>query len=149
MSSQKPRTGGRGGRRWLAPPGTVDAGLLVLRLGAGALLIGFHGWARLIRAYNYVVHGTPWSFVNLVHGLGFPWPGVFAVSSALAESIGAVLILLGLWTRGAAVVLAINFAVATASEAAKGDPYELPALYLVIALVLVATGGGRFSADRR
>jgi putative oxidoreductase len=139
---------GQGRRRRLAPR-ALDAGLLALRLGAGALLIGLHGWARLLRAYNYVLHGAPWSFVAVVDRLGFPFPGVFAVSSALSESLGAVLVMLGFGTRGAAVVLAINFAVATVSEAAKGDSYELPALYFLIALVLALTGAGRWSLDRR
>ena len=34
-------------------------GLLVLRLGVAALLIGFHGWPRLHRAVDYVFFGEP------------------------------------------------------------------------------------------
>ena len=44
----------------------TDWGLLLLRLGFAALLIGLHGWTRLLRAYNFVVHGQPWTFVDLV-----------------------------------------------------------------------------------
>jgi len=39
--------------------------------------------------------------------------------------------------------------VATTSEAFKGDPYELPGLYLIWATVLVVTGPGLLSIDAR
>ena len=65
----------------------IDLGLLLLRLGFAALLIGFHGWTRLFRAFNLVVHHQAWPFVGLVQRLGFPYPSVFAVLSALSESV--------------------------------------------------------------
>ena len=128
---------------------SVDLGLLVHRLGYAALLIALHGWPRTVRVWNHFVHGEPWGFINLVAGIGFPMPAVFAVLSVLAESIGAVLLIPGLWTRWAAGILAINFIVAVASEGAKGDPIELPALYLLGALTLALAGPGRFSLDAR
>ena len=36
---------------------TTDVALFVMRLGYAALLIGFHGWTRLLRAFHYAVHG--------------------------------------------------------------------------------------------
>jgi len=125
-----------------------DWGLLLLRLGAAALLVGLHGWTRLGRAFNLAVHGTPWTFVDLVGRLGFPFPAVFAVLSALSESVAVVFIAVGLFTRPAAAVVAFNMAVAFYNEAGKGDPIELPALYLLIALVLVVTGPGALSVER-
>jgi putative oxidoreductase len=125
----------------------IDIGLFIMRLGFTGLLVWFHGWGRLVRAFNYTVHGTPWTFVDLVAGMGFPLAGVFAVCSALSESIGALLVALGLFSRTAAAIVAINFAVATFSEAAKGDPFELPAMYLVAAIGLILTGPGRISFD--
>jgi putative oxidoreductase len=127
---------------------TTDIGLLVLRIGMAALLIGFHGWARLIRAFEYAVMGQPWTFVNLVQRLGFPYPPVFAVASALAESIAALLIGLGLFTRTGAVILVANMSVAFYNEAAKGDSFELPGLYLLLALVVLIAGPGRFTIRR-
>ena len=76
-------------------------------------------------------------------------PAAFAVLSVLAESLGALLLIPGLWTRWAAGVITVNFIVAVASERAKGDPIELPALYLLGALVLALAGPGRFSLDAR
>src|SRR5262245_2693470 len=121
----------------------TDWGLLLLRLGFAGLLIYLHGFARLGRAFNYAVHGQTWTFVSLVERLGFPFPGAFAVISAMSESMGALLVGLGVLTRPAALFVVVNMAVATASEASKGDPWELPALYLLPALVVLVAGPGR------
>jgi uncharacterized membrane protein YphA (DoxX/SURF4 family) len=119
-----------------------DWGLLVLRLGYVSLLIWFHGWVRFFHAYHYAIQGQAWTFVGVVERLGFPRPGVFAVLSALSESVGAVLLGLGIVPRLASAIIAFNMAVAVYSEAGKGDPWELPALYLLGAVVLTITGPG-------
>jgi putative oxidoreductase len=121
----------------------TDWGLLLLRLGFAALLVGFHGWTRLLRAYNFVVHHQPWTFVDVVERLGFPYPSVFAVLSALSESVAVAFVALGVFSRPAAAIVGFNMAVALHNEASKGDPFELPALYLLGALVLLVTGPGR------
>lgn len=125
----------------------TDAGLLVMRLGFAALMFILHGRARLMRAFDYSVFGGPWPFVDLVAGLGFPVAGVFAVASALSESIGALLLAVGLLTRPAAAFLAIDMAVALYNETSGGDPIELPALYLIGAVGLAITGPGRYALD--
>jgi putative oxidoreductase len=127
----------------------TDWGLLLLRLGFAALLIGLHGWTRLLRAYDFLVHGQAWTFVGLVERLGFPFPSAFAVLSALSESLAAALVGVGLFTRPAAAVAAFNMTVAFYNEALKGDPYELPALYLLDAVVITAAGPGHLSLDAR
>ncbi len=133
------------------PDGTLpaaDCGLFLLRIGVAGLMLALHGWARFFRASDYLVFGTPWPFVDLVAGLGFPLPGAFAVMSALSESVGAVLMAMGWLTRWAAFALVIDMSVALFNEGSKGDPIELPALYLVGALTLMITGPGRFALDR-
>src|SRR6187431_1946856 len=120
----------------------ADCGLLLLRVGVAGLMLALHGWARFFRASDYLVFGT-----GLVAGLGFPFPGAFAVMSALSESVGAVLVAMGWLTRWAALALVIDMSVALFNEGSKGDPIELPALYLVGALTLMITGPGRFAFD--
>ena len=125
----------------------ADWGLLVMRLGYSSLLFWLHGGPRLARAFNYIFLRQPWPFVSLVQDIGFPFPPVFAVLSALAESIAAVFVALGFYTRWAALMIAINMTVALYNETATGDPFELPALYCLSALVLVVTGAGLYSVD--
>jgi putative oxidoreductase len=126
----------------------ADCGLFLLRIGVAGLMVTLHGWARFFRASDYLVFGTPWPFVDLVAGLGFPWAGAFAVMSALSESVGAVLMAIGWLTRWAALALVIDMSVALFNEGSKGDPVELPALYLIGALTVAITGPGRFAFDR-
>ena len=122
-------------------------GLLFLRIGFASLLFGFHGWTRMGRAIDYVFYGQPWTFVDLVGRLGFPMPAVFAVLSVTAESIGALLVIAGLFTRWGAALIAINMAVALFNEASKGDPLELPALYFIGAMAILLLGPGTWSLD--
>ena len=125
-----------------------DCGLALLRIGVAGLMLGLHGWARFFRASDYVMFGTPWPFIDIVAGLGFPWPGAFAVMSALSESVGAALVAVGWLTRWAALTIVIDMTVALFNEGSKGDPIELPALYLVGALTVMITGPGRYALDR-
>jgi uncharacterized membrane protein YphA (DoxX/SURF4 family) len=115
--------------------------------GFAGLLIGLHGWARAHRAWNFVVHGQAWAFVDLVGQLGFPFPSVFAVLSVASESLGALLIISGYFTRVAALFSVVNFTVAFYNEAHKGDPWELPSLYLLMAIVILIGDAGRWSLD--
>jgi putative oxidoreductase len=124
-----------------------DVALLVSRLGLAALLVGFHGWPRLVKAFLFAVQGQPWPFVAVVERLGFPLPALFAVLSALSESLAAAFVAAGFFTRSAAAIIAFNMAVALWNEAAKGDPIELPALYLLGAIVIALLGPGRWSLD--
>lgn len=127
----------------------TDVGLLLLRLGFASLLIGFHGWTRLHRAAGFVFFGEPWTFVSLVERLGFPLPSVFAVLSALSESVGALMVAVGLFTRSTSAAIALNMTVALMNEASKGDPLELPGLYFLGAVVILVLGPGLVSVDRR
>jgi putative oxidoreductase len=126
-----------------------DIGLLVFRVGIAALMVGFHGWTRLNRAIGYVLFDQPWTFVDMVDRLGFPFPAMFAILSAVSESVGALLLAVGLVTRWAAAMLAINMAVALLNELFKGDPIELPGLYLLGTVTVVLLGPGQLSLDGR
>ena len=103
---------------------------------------------------------------------GFPWPFNMAPTelnwlvSTWGELFFAVLILLGLFTRFAAVSLLVITVVATAAvhwpaewgslaelwkgyviTADKSGNYKLPLLFVVILLPLIFQGGGKISMD--
>jgi putative oxidoreductase len=131
------------------PNSRLDWGLLGLRLGFAFVLFGYHGLGRLMQIYSWLVHGQSWGFVGVVAKLGFPVPVVFALASALSESVGVILVALGLGTQWASLLIAISMGVAVYSKVSKGESFELPALYLLSAMVLAIAGGGRFSLERR
>ncbi|MEO8594881.1 MAG: DoxX family protein [Candidatus Solibacter sp.] len=128
-----------------------EYGWLFLRLGIAGMVFGLHGWARLGKLYSHFILGQPWSFVALVERIGFPLPVVFAVASALVESVGAILLLAGYRTRWVAALMAFNMVVATGFELSKGAAGgpELPGMYLIPLLALAMGGAGRYSLDSK
>lgn len=121
-------------------PTTRDAGLLVLRVGAGLALALGHGLGKLPPSPEFV-EGTA--------ALGFPLPLVFAWLAALSEFGGGLLVALGLAARPAAVFAAVTMAVAFFAAHA-GDPFgdrEMSFLYGIVFAAIALMGAGRFSAD--
>lgn len=125
----------------------TDLGLLVLRIGTSALML-LHGVAKLA---NGAAGIKP---MLAQQGL----PEFFAYGALVGEVVAPILILFGFRTRLAAAVLAFNCAVALwlghgnhlcALSATGGWMAELPALYLIPALALIFTGGGRFALSSR
>ena len=127
-----------------------EYGWVFLRVATGAMMFGLHGYARIGKLYEYLVLGKPWGFVGVVERIGFPLPGVFAVISGLTEVLAPILLILGLGTRWAALVLAINMVVATSVNLSKGGgAAELPGMYLVALIALALGGAGKYSLDGR
>ncbi len=97
--------------------------------------------------------------------LEIPMPGVNAVIVAFCEAAGGLLIMLGLFTRVASVVLigVMSVAVLTAhmsdlspffslpdsiwAAPSKDTTYALPTLYIVMFLITAAFGAGKLSLD--
>jgi putative oxidoreductase len=128
-------TGGNGGASRSA-----DLGVLLLRVFFGLALALAHGLKKLPPSERFVAG---------VVEMGFPAPLVFAWLSTFAEFFCALLLVIGLATRPAAVFVAINMAVAAFIRQA-GDPFgeiELALAYLVVAIAFVLTGAGRYSID--
>jgi putative oxidoreductase len=129
-----------GGASMLAP--------LVLRVVTGVVMAA-HGYSKIASG--------PSNFGETLSGLGVPAPGLMAWVVTLVELVGGILLILGLLTRIAGLLIAINLAVATllvktnvgliAGEG-QGAGAELDLALLAGALALALMGPGPLSIDR-
>ena len=116
-------------------------GLLILRVALGAAFV-FHGYPKL---------------TNPAHALrAFPsygFPGYFAYISGLLEVFGGGLLIAGLFTRGAALLLAIEVGLVFGRTILPSvgiynfARYEMPLLLGAMSIALVTTGAGLISFD--
>jgi len=120
-----------------------DLGKLILRLTLGVLLL-LHGVAKLRSGVDGIA--------GMVGQAGLP-PAV-AYLVYVGEVIAPILILLGLFTRAAALVVMVNMLVAvslahmsqlTDLSKSGGWALELQGFYLFSALALALLGAGRYS----
>ena len=126
-------------------------GAFFLRLVLGIAML-YHGWSKVIPPGGF--HGgNAFSAIerhsHYVASLGLPyWLGIV---SALTEFVGGSLLLLGLFTRFAAFLVAINMLVAlimvNRHHGYSGSEYSLA--LLVIALMLFFYGAGVCALDRK
>lgn len=118
----------------------LSLGLFVLRAGSGGLMIYGHGLAKLTGfAEKAERFADPF-------GLGGP---ISLGLATFAEFFCSILLILGLFTRLAAIPLLVTMLTAV-FFAHAADPYEkkeLALVYLVPFVSLVFTGPGRFSLD--
>lgn len=124
-------------------PRSYDAGLLVLRLWYGLMLLFNHGLTKL-------THFSQMSgrFGDPLH-IGAPASLALAI---IGEVVCSILIVLGLATRLAALYIIIELGIAFAlvhhlKVAGPGNG-ELAYTYIGAFLILLIAGPGRFSIDR-
>lgn len=115
--------------------------LLVLRLVLGVIIVG-HGYPKVFGALSH--------HVQVVSGLGLP--GWLAYLSAAAEFLGGILVILGLFTRCAALAILINMGVAIAKVHWKNSllgqgGYQFPLACAAIAFALIFFGAGPIALD--
>ena len=120
-----------------------DYGKLVLRVMLGALLL-FHGLHKVLDGIE------PIKAMLVSHGI----PDALAYGVYLGEIVGPVLILLGMFSRVGAALIAVNMIVAIALTKlgsiftlapTGGYALELEMLYLLAAVAVALLGAGRFS----
>lgn len=131
-----------------------DWGLVILRLALGITFL-IHGWPKLNP--NGPMKG-PAGVAGFFKQLGIPLPLFFAWVVALWETVGAVLLILGLGTRILAIGFAIDMLVAiwlakrrmmkAAFMDQKVQGWEFEFALLAQALALLFTGAGRIALDR-
>lgn len=120
-----------------------DAGKLVLRLAVGAMVL-LHGIAKLS-------HGVD-GIIGMVTQAGLP--GVFGYLVYIGEVLAPMLLILGLFTRPAALIVAINMLFAFylvhlhqifSLGGSGGWALELQGMFLFGALAVALLGAGRYS----
>ena len=120
-----------------------DLGKLILRLTLGVLIL-LHGIAKLARGVDGIV--------GMVEAIGLP--GAFGYLVYVGEVVAPLLVIVGLWTRIAALIVAINmlFAIGLVHTnelfvltKSGGWALELQGMYLFTAIALMLLGAGRFS----
>ncbi len=122
--------------------------LVRLVLGLSMLI---HGYEKIMPYGFHTAHPLAGveSFCQHVASLGLPRQ--LGYVSVATEFFGGIFLLLGLLTRFSAFMVAGNMLVAIAFVTLRRgySPSEYPLALLVIALLLVTTGAGSFSLDRR
>jgi len=119
--------------------GAFNAAMLLLRIGSGVLLMN-HGYGKLIK-FSSLQH----KFVSIL-GLG----STITLSLVIfAEFFCSMFIILGLFTRLAAIPIIIVMSVALfkAHNLDFFDEGEVAALYLTAFFVILIVGPGKISVD--
>jgi len=123
----------------------ASAGLLALR-GVAGLAFVLHGWSKIQHPFSWM-------------GPNSDYPAFLLGLAALSEFGGGIAWVLGLLTPLACFGIACTMLVALrlhvfimgdpfVGSAAHPSSFELPAVYLAVAVLLALAGPGRFSADR-
>lgn len=124
--------------------------MLPLRLALGVIFIA-HGAQKVFGAFGGSGLGR---FVSMPAPLGLRPAWLWMGAAAFAELIGGALVLLGLFTRFGALLIAAVMAVAVAGVHwpaffVQERGFEFPLALLAGALTLLMAGGGRWSVDSR
>ncbi|MGH7535496.1 MAG: DoxX family protein [Gemmatimonadales bacterium] len=120
-------------------------GLVPLRVVVGVVFL-MHGGQKL---FVYGFGGTAGAMAQM----GIPLPELSAIVVSLVEFFGGLAIFLGLFTRWAAPLLAIDMAVAILAVRLPGgffapSGFELELTLFAAALTLAALGSGGMSVDQ-
>jgi putative oxidoreductase len=116
--------------------------LLLVRLSVSTIILVAHGLPKL----NRLTSGEEIKFAD-PFGIG---PQISLGLAVFAEVVCSIFIILGLGTRLAAIPLAITMAMA-AFFAHANDPFatkEKPIAFMLVFIMLLVFGSGRYSIDR-
>lgn len=122
-----------------------DIGLLILRVGLGGM---------------YLTHGVPkilagpekWEKLGMAMGnIGIDFYPVFwGFMASFSESVGGLFLMLGLFTRLAASLLAFTMAIAAISHLSRGDGIKGASHAIengIVFLSIIILGSGKYSID--
>jgi putative oxidoreductase len=124
-----------------------DVGKLILRLALGVLIL-LHGIGKLSKGVSGIE--------GMLQGIGLPASLAFGVY--IGEVLAPILVILGLYARVGAGLIAVNmlFAILLAHRdellvlgKQGGWALELQGMFLFTALAIAFIGPGRYSVNRR
>ncbi len=124
-----------------------DLGKLILRLTVGILIL-LHGVAKLKSGVDGIS--------GMVQGAGLP--GWLAYGAYIGEVLAPLLVILGLYARIGAAIIAVNMLFAIGLAHMKdlyaltqggGWAIELQAMFLFTSLAIALIGPGRYAVNRR
>jgi putative oxidoreductase len=133
-------------------PLPTDLGLVAARIGLAWIFI-YYGGQKLFGWFNGLgIHGTALYFSNTAH---LHPGGFFAVLGGITELGGGIAIALGLGTRAVGLALFADMVMAmitvtwsTGISSSTAPPgYQINLALAVLALLVAASGAGRFSVD--
>lgn len=126
---------------------TSDLAYLIVRVTAG-LFVFMHGWIKL----TAMTHA---GLVGYFTKLGLEPAVFFATYVRFNETVVALLLMIGLFTRLAAILLIIEFITLIAVvHIPRGwgmalNGVEFPLFWLLILIAVLLRGGGPYSLDRK
>jgi putative oxidoreductase len=125
----------------------TNIGLLLLRVGVGAAFIYLHGYAKITGGVEAWTNYGKMGMEPLGITWGYPFWGFCA---AFAESVGALLLVLGVLFRPAAFLLAFTMAAAGAMhlKAGQTNAAEYPLVIGFVFLCLILIGPGDYALGR-
>jgi putative oxidoreductase len=127
-----------------------DLGLLLLRLGVGALFL-FHGYPKIMSGPD------GWANLGLVMksvaGIDY-FPTFWGLMCGLAEAGGGICLMLGFMFRPACLIMAINMTMALLMHLGHGDSFDifshaLLAWFVFVGLLLIGPGAYTLSFPRK
>eukprot|EP01037_Dinobryon_pediforme_P007255 gene7255-7326_t len=121
--------------------------LLIIRVGLGIMFI-YHGYPKLFggpKAWEALGSSTKYLGIHF-------WPLIWGLLSAVVETFGGFLLIIGLAFRPVCLLMLVNLIVAIALHLGKGDGIEGAAHAIEDAIVflgLLFIGPGRNSVDKK
>ena len=122
-----------------------DAGLLLLRLFSGYLMIVNHGYRKIT--------GGPerWERIGgAMEQFGIDFlPTFWGIMASFSESVCAFLLIFGLFTLPASFLLSVTMFVAAYGHVLDGENAEKAFIFGAIYLAVMIMGPGKHSLDRK
>ncbi|HEX3386715.1 MAG TPA: DoxX family protein [Mucilaginibacter sp.] len=130
-----------------------DLGLLFLR-AAGLVLCFTFGIEKIGWLIKFIGSGKPWNAVplaGLIRNVGFPFAPVLALFAILCESLFALFVALGIYTRIFSILIAVCMIGALYTSIRINDPLiskNSAMEYIIIFGTVAILGPGKFTIGR-